>query len=69
MKKSKTRSKFSKFALKAEKAFKKAVKEEIEDHARTGDPVVIWKNGKVVRVPAEQILREPSAKYGRRKKK
>ena len=44
--------------LKAEKALKKAVAETIRDHARTGDPVVIWRNGKVVWVPANQLLRQ-----------
>ena len=42
--------------VKAEKALKKAVAETIRDHARTGDPVVIWRNGKVVWVPAKQLL-------------
>ena len=43
--------------LKAIQALKKAVAETIRDHARTGDPVVIWRDGKVVRVPAAQLLR------------
>ena len=43
--------------VKAEKALKKAVAETIRDHARTGDPVVIWRNGKVVWVPASRLLR------------
>lgn len=42
--------------VKAEKALKKAVAETIRDHARTGDPVVIWRNGKVAWVPADQLL-------------
>ena len=45
--------------LNAEKALKKAVEETIRDHARTGDAVVIWRNGKVVWVPAAQLLRRP----------
>ena len=44
--------------MKAEKALKKAVAETIRDHARTGDPVVIWRNGKVAKVPASQLLRK-----------
>jgi hypothetical protein len=44
--------------VKAEKALKEAVAETIRDHARTGDPVVIWRHGKVVWVPAEQLLRQ-----------
>ncbi len=43
--------------VKAEQAMKRAVAETIRDHARTGDPVVIWRNGKVVWVPAAQLLR------------
>ena len=42
--------------IKAEKALKQAVAETIRDHARTGDPVVIWRDGKVVWVPAHQLL-------------
>ena len=44
--------------VKAEKALKKAVAKTIRDHARTGDPVAIWRNGKVVWVPAGQLLRQ-----------
>ena len=43
-------------SVKAEKAMKQAVAETIRDHARTGDPVVIWRDGKVVWVPAHQLL-------------
>ena len=43
--------------LKAEQALKQAVAETIRDHARTGDPVVIWRNGRVAWVPAGQLLR------------
>ncbi len=46
---------------KAERAMKEAVTETIRDHARTGDPVVIWRNGKVVWVPASHLLRKRSA--------
>jgi hypothetical protein len=48
--------------LKAEKALKKAVAETIRDHARTGDAVVIWRDGKVVRVPAKQLLQQQRKK-------
>lgn len=47
---------------KAEQALKKAVAETIRDHARTGDPVVIWRNGKVVQVPAASLLPRRSRK-------
>lgn len=42
----------------AEKALQEAVREVIEDHKRTGRPVVIWRNGKVVKVQASQLLRK-----------
>ena len=44
--------------VKAEKALKKAVAETIRDHARTGDPVVIWRKGKVALVSASQLVRQ-----------
>ncbi len=44
----------------AEAALRKAVYLAIKDHARTGDPVVIFKNGKVVEVSARKIrLKKP----------
>ena len=42
--------------VKAEKAIKKAVAKTIQEHARTGDPVVIWRDGKVVLVQAKKLL-------------
>jgi hypothetical protein len=51
-------------AFRAEEALKKAVAKAIADHKRTGDPIVIWRDGKVVKIPAEQIeIREPDAEY------
>ena len=43
--------------IKAEQALQHAVADTIRDHARTGDPVVIWRDGKVTWVPAAQLLR------------
>jgi hypothetical protein len=40
-------------------ALKAAVEEVIEEHAREGLPLYIWRDGKVVAVPAEE-LRTPS---------
>ena len=40
-------------AFRAEKALKKAVTLTIADHKRTGDPIVIWRDGKVVEVPPD----------------
>ena len=48
--------------VKAEKALKKAAAKTIQDHARTDDPVVIWRHGKVVWVPAKQLLQQQRKK-------
>lgn len=42
--------------VKAEKALKEAVREVIEDHKRSGRPLVMWRKGKVVKVPASNLL-------------
>lgn len=42
-------------ARKAERALRIAVAKTIEEHRRTGDPIVVWKNGKVVSIPANQL--------------
>ncbi|MBI1977262.1 MAG: hypothetical protein HYS55_00755 [Candidatus Omnitrophica bacterium] len=39
----------------AEAALKEAVRGAILDHAKTGDSVVIYKNGKVLEVPARKL--------------
>ena len=50
--------------IRAEEALKKAVAETIEDHRRTGDPIVIWRDGKVVKISADRIeVREPPGEY------
>jgi hypothetical protein len=50
-------------ALLAEEALQEAVYEAIQDHARTGDKVAIYRNGKVVEVPAQSLrLRRPRKK-------
>lgn len=50
--------------VRAEEALKKAVTETIADHKRTGDPIVIWRDGRVVKIPADQIeVREDQAEY------
>ncbi len=47
-------------AYQAEEAFQKAVAEAIAEHRRNGIPIAIWRDGKVVRIPADQIeIREP----------
>ena len=56
--------------IRAEEALKKAVADTIADHKRTGDPIVIWRDGKVVKIPADQIeVHEPEAEYGKPKEK
>ena len=51
-------------AVRAEEALKKAVAKAIADHKRTGDLIVVWRDGRVVKIPAEQIeIREPEAEY------
>lgn len=39
-------------SLKAEKAMKEAVAEVVKDHRRRGEPLAVWRNGKVVWVKA-----------------
>ena len=52
-------------SVKAEQAMKAAVAKTIRDHARTGDPVAIWRNGKVVWIPAKTLLQKQS-KYSKK---
>jgi len=54
----------SSWVRQAHEAFRKAVAEAIAEHRRNGVPIAIWRNGKVVRIPAEQIeIREPQVEY------
>jgi len=48
----------------AEIAFKEAVEEVIDEHARLGLPLYIWRDGKVVGVSAQE-LRHGSAVHGK----
>lgn len=51
-------------AYQGEQALKEAVAEAIAEHKRKGIPIAILRNGRVVRIPAEQIeVREPEAEY------
>jgi hypothetical protein len=57
-------------AYQAEEALRKAVAEAIAEHRRNGVPIAIWRNGKVVRIPADQIeVREPQVEYAVSRKK
>jgi len=51
-------------AYRAEEALRKAVAEAMAEHRRNGVPIAIWRNGKVVHIPADQIeVRESQAEY------
>ena len=43
-------------SLKAEKAMKRAFRQVLEEHKRLGQPVALWRAGKVVRVSASRLL-------------
>jgi Lhr-like helicase len=50
--------------IRAEEALKKAVANAIADHKHSDNSIVIWRDGKVVKIPADQIeLREHQAEY------
>jgi hypothetical protein len=50
--------------IRAEEALKKAVANAIADHKHSGNSIVIWRDGKVVKIPADQIeIREDQAEY------
>ena len=44
---------------KTERALKESVREVVEHPKKTGRPLAIWKNGKVVKISADKILRNP----------
>jgi hypothetical protein len=51
-------------ALRAEEALQRAVANAIADHRMRGLSIVIWRDGKVVRIPAGQIVvREVAGTY------
>jgi len=43
------------FEIKAEMAIKEAVAEAIAEHKRRGHPIAIWRDGKVVLIPPDEI--------------
>ena len=50
--------------IRAEEALVKAVAKAIAEHKRAGHPIVVWRDGRVVKIPADQIeIREPEAEY------
>jgi len=57
-------------AFRAEEALKEAVADAIVAHRRAGVPIVVWRNGKVVKVPVDQIeIHEPGAEYSTKGRK
>lgn len=51
-------------AYQAEKALKEAVAEAISEHRRNGVPIAIWRDGKVVLIPPDEIMvRDVSSDY------
>ncbi len=42
--------------IRAEMALKEAVAEAIAEHKKRGEPIVVWRNGKVVLVPPDEIV-------------
>ena len=43
-------------SLKAEKAMQRAFRRVLEEHKRLGQPVIIWRAGKVVKISASRLL-------------
>lgn len=44
------------FAEKVGAALRLAVADAIEDHRRTGDPLAVWQDGRVVMLPPDQAI-------------
>jgi len=44
--------------LKAIKALKEAIREVVEEHKRSGRRLAVWRNGKVMNIPASQALQK-----------
>jgi len=48
--------------LKAIKALREAVREVVEEHRRSGRRLVVWRNGKIMKIPASQAFRKKQVK-------
>ena len=60
----KTENKLPKMAILAEKAFKEAVAEVIDEHRRKGYPIVILRDGKIVHIPPDELpIRKPKSDH------
>ena len=55
MRQKKSKLKPGKYTLLAEKALKKAVANVVVEHRQKNLPLVIWKNGRVVKIPASKL--------------
>jgi hypothetical protein len=42
--------------VRAEMALKEAVADAIAEHKRMGRPIMVWRDGKVVKIPPEEII-------------
>jgi hypothetical protein len=42
--------------IRAEMALKEAVAEAIAEHKRRGNPIALWRDGKVIVIPSEEIV-------------
>ena len=45
-------------SVKAEKAMKRAFRQVLEEHKRFGQPIAIWRAGRVVRISVDRLLRQ-----------
>ncbi len=50
----------------AEMAMKVAIEKVIEEHAREGLPLYVWRGGKVVAVPAKELAKSRNGKRQQR---
>ncbi|MBI1976060.1 MAG: hypothetical protein HYS56_00955 [Candidatus Omnitrophica bacterium] len=55
MRKSSLKENLPPVIAKAEQALKKAVRKVIIEHKQTGDPLVVWRDGKIVHIPASRL--------------
>lgn len=63
-----SKTKLNDFAKQAERALQEAVADAIEEHRKTGKPIVIARDGKPVKVDPNTVrtVREEHANYGTR---
>jgi len=57
MKKERSLRKAPSIIRKADKALKVAIAKVVEDRRLSGDPLVVWQDGKVVKIPANRLHR------------